>query len=125
MADNNSSPVLKTPFLVMVRNLVVVYAAFLLCHPVFIWYNWSYFKGNLSGMFWPMLKGSLVFDTAGIMYICAVYMVLILFPLHFKEKALRSITCCFHDGPLPNVRSGSPPPNPNSMMTGRCCLPSG
>ena len=87
MADNNSSPVLKTPFLVMVRNLVVVYAAFLLCHPVFIWYNWSYFKGNLSGMFWPMLKGSLVFDTAGIMYICAVYMVLILFPLHFKEKA--------------------------------------
>ena len=86
MSDNNSSPVLKTPFMVMVRNLVVVYAAFLICHPVFIWYNWSSFQGDLAGMFWPMLKGSLVFDTAGIMYISAVYMVLMMFPFHFKEK---------------------------------------
>ena len=33
-----------------------------------------------------MLKGSFVFDTAGIMYICALYMVLMMFPFHFKEK---------------------------------------
>ena len=33
-----------------------------------------------------MLKASLVFDTAGVMYISAVYVVLLLFPLHFKEK---------------------------------------
>ena len=70
----------------MVRNLVVVYAAFLICHPVFIWYNWNSFQGDVAGMFWPMLKGSLVFDTAGIMYISAVYMVLMMFPFHFKEK---------------------------------------
>ena len=86
MADNNSSPVFKTPFLVMVRNLVVVYAAFLICHPIFIWYNWSSFQGDLAGMIWPMLKGALVFDTAGIMYISALYMLLMMFPFHFKEK---------------------------------------
>lgn len=87
MPDNRTSPVLKTPFLVMVRNLAVVYAAFLICHPVFIWYNWSSFKGDLDGMFLPLLKGSLVFDTAGIMYISAIYIVLMMLPLHFKEKA--------------------------------------
>jgi len=86
MADNSSSPVFKTPFMTMIRNLVIVYIAFLICHPVFIWYNWSSFQGNMAGMVWPMLKGSLVFDTAGIMYIGALYMVLMLFPFHFKEK---------------------------------------
>jgi len=86
MADNSTSPVLKTPFMVMIRNLAVAYAAFLICHPVFILCNWSVFNGNLNGMLWPMLKGALVFDTAGVMYICAVYMVLMMLPLHVKEK---------------------------------------
>ena len=86
MTDNRTSPVLKTPFMVMIRNLVVVYAVFLLCHPIFIWYNWSALKGSMSGMFWPMLRGSLVFDTSGIMYICSIYIVLLLFPFHFKER---------------------------------------
>ena len=86
MADSNTSPVLKTPFMVMVRNVVVVFAALLLCHPVFIIYNWSSLQGSLNGMFWPMLKGALVFDTAGTMYICAIYVVLMLLPFHFKEK---------------------------------------
>jgi len=83
---DNKSPVFKTPFVVMVRNLVVVYAAFLICHPIFIWYNWSSFQGALAGMIWPMLKAALIFDTAGIMYICALYMVMMMFPFHFKEK---------------------------------------
>jgi len=86
MPDSRTNPVMTTPFMVMVRNLVVVYAAFLICHPVFIWYNWSSFRGDLNGMFWPLLKGSLVFDTAGIMYISAIYIVLMMLPLHFKEK---------------------------------------
>ncbi|MBR5159518.1 MAG: sulfatase-like hydrolase/transferase [Bacteroidaceae bacterium] len=86
MAYIHTSPVFRTPFMVMLRNLVVVYAAFLICHPVFIWYNWSSFQGDLAGMLWPMLKGALVFDTAGIMYISALYMVLMMFPFHFKEK---------------------------------------
>ena len=86
MAENNQRTVFRTPFMIMLRNLAVVYAAFLICHPIFIWYNWSSFQGDLAGMIWPMLKGSLVFDTAGIMYISALYVVLLMFPFHFKEK---------------------------------------
>ncbi len=86
MAENNPGTVFRTPFMVMIRNLAVVYAAFLVCHPVFIWYNWSAFQGDLAGMLWPMLKGSLVFDTAGIMYISALYILLMMLPFHFKER---------------------------------------
>ena len=86
MAENNQRTVFRTPFIIMLRNLAVVYAAFLICHPIFIWYNWSSFQGDLAGMIWPMLKGALVFDTAGIMYISALYVVLMMFPFHFKEK---------------------------------------
>ena len=86
MADSRQGTVFRTPFIIMLRNLTVVYAAFLICHPIFIWYNWSSFQGDLAGMLWPMLKGALVFDTAGIMYISALYVVLMMFPFHFKEK---------------------------------------
>ena len=86
MADSRQGTVFRTPFIIMLRNLAVVYAAFLICHPIFIWYNWSSFQGDLAGMLWPMLKGALVFDTAGIMYISALYVVLMMFPFHFKEK---------------------------------------
>lgn len=86
MSGNSNSPVLKTPFIIMVRNVAVVYVVFLLCHPVFIWYNHNALQGGMDGMAWSMIKGSLVFDTAGVMYICAIYMVLLMFPLHFKEK---------------------------------------
>lgn len=86
MADNRTSPVLRTPFMVMIRNLAVVYAVFLLCHPIFIWYNRNALQGSMDGMFLSMLRGALVFDTSGIMYVCSLYIVLLLFPLHFKEK---------------------------------------
>ena len=86
MAEKNPGTVFRTPFMVMLRNLVVVYAAFLICHPIFIWYNWSSFQGDMAGMFWPMLKGSLVFDTAGVMYMGGLYVVLMMLPLHFKER---------------------------------------
>ena len=86
MTDSKQGTVFRTPFIIMLRNLAVVYATFLICHPIFIWYNWSSFQGDLAGMLWPMLKGALVFDTAGIMYISALYVVLMMFPFHFKEK---------------------------------------
>ena len=86
MADKTKSPILKTPFIVMVRNLAVVYVAFFICHLIFIAYNRDSLMADMGGMIWPMTKGALVFDTAGIMYLCALYMVLMMFPFHFKEK---------------------------------------
>ena len=86
MSNSNARPVFKTPFMVMIRNLAVVYVFFLICHPVFILYNWNSLQGSMSGMLCPMLKGALVFDTAGIMYVSGVYMALMMIPLHFKER---------------------------------------
>ena len=86
MSERTKSPILKTPFIVMVRNLAVVYVAFFICHLIFIAYNRDSLMADMGGMIWPMTKGALVFDTAGIMYLCALYMVLMMFPFHFKEK---------------------------------------
>jgi len=86
MAPKTPRPLMTTPFVVMIRNIIVIYIAFLICHPVFILYNRNALQGTMDGLFWPMLKGSLIFDTAGIMYLCALYIVLLMFPLHLKEK---------------------------------------
>lgn len=86
MSNNSTSTVFTTPFVVMVRNVAVVFVAFMLCHPIFIWYNWNALQGTLSDSVWSITKGSLVFDTAGVMYISALYMVLMMLPLHIKEK---------------------------------------
>ena len=87
MNRNNPSPgVMTTPFMIMLRNVAVVFLAFLICQPIFILYNRNALQGTMDGLFWPMLKGSLVFDTAGVMYLSAIYVVLMMLPLHFKEK---------------------------------------
>lgn len=77
---------LKTPFMTVILNLLVIYVMFMLCRIVFMWYNWDVYRGNLNApLLWNMLRGALKFDTAGIMYLTALYMILTMFPLHFKE----------------------------------------
>lgn len=77
---------LKTPFMTIILNLLVIYVMFMLCRIVFMWYNWDVYRGNLNApLLWNMLRGALKFDTAGIMYLTALYMILTMFPLHFKE----------------------------------------
>lgn len=87
MAKGRESILWSTPLAVVIRNIAVIYAAFFICHPVFILYNWNSFENGLGiSTLWSMAKGSLVFDTAGIMYLCAPYIVFMLFPFHFKER---------------------------------------
>jgi len=87
MGAGKKSILWSTPLAVVLRNIAIVYVAFLLCHPVFILYNWNSFGNGLgAATLWSMTKGSLVFDTAGIMYLCAPYIIFMLFPFHFKEK---------------------------------------
>ena len=78
---------LKTPFMTVVLNLLVIYISFMLCRVVFIWYNWNVFDGNLDkDVILKMLPGALKFDTAGIMYLTVPYMLLTMLPFHFKEN---------------------------------------
>lgn len=70
----------------IILNLIVIYAAFMICRVVFMWYNWDVFRGTLNGeLVLSILRGSLRFDTAGIMYLTTLYMVLTMLPFHLKE----------------------------------------
>lgn len=71
-----------------VLNMLVAYLVWMLARVAFFVENWSTFAPYMS---WPlfksMLHGSLVFDTSALLYVNALYLVLMLLPLHIKERA--------------------------------------
>ena len=79
----------RTPFMTVILNLLVIYVMFMVCRIVFMWYNWDVYSGNLNApLLWKMFQGALKFDTAGIMYLTALYLVLTMLPFHFKENII-------------------------------------
>jgi len=76
-----------------VRNVVLAYIMWMLTRVIFFLENYSVFAPHLT---WSgactMLRGALVFDTAAILYVNALYLVLLILPLHLKE------TQRFHKG---------------------------
>ena len=67
-------------------NLMWAYVAYFICRLAYGIENWSVLGGNFTfGNVGEVLKGGLMFDTSAIMYTNSLYMVLMLFPLHFKE----------------------------------------
>ena len=71
----------------VILNLLVIYLFFMVCRVIFMWYNWDVYRGNLNApLLWSMFKGSLKFDTAGIMYLTVPYLILIMLPFHLKEN---------------------------------------
>ena len=69
-------------------NMLVAYLVWMLSRVAFFAENWSTFAPYMS---WPlfksMLHGALVFDTSALLYVNALYLVLMLFPLHLKERS--------------------------------------
>ncbi len=68
-------------------NMLVAYLVWMLSRVAFFVENWSTFAPYMS---WPlfksMLHGALVFDTSALLYINSLYLVLMLLPLHLKER---------------------------------------
>ena len=68
-------------------NMLVAYTVWMLSRAVFFVENWSTFAPYMS---WPlfksMLHGALVFDTSALLYVNSLYLVLMLLPLHLKER---------------------------------------
>ena len=68
-------------------NMLVAYLVWMLSRVAFFAENWSTFAPYMS---WPlfksMLRGALVFDTSALRYINSLYLVLMLLPLHLKER---------------------------------------
>ena len=68
-------------------NMLAAYLVWMLSRVAFFGENWSTFAPYMS---WPlfksMLHGALVFDTSALLYVNALYLVLLLLPLHLKER---------------------------------------
>ncbi len=69
-----------------VVNLLLVYVCFALCRIIFVWVNYSSFPDLTFSRIWEMGCGGLLFDTSAIVYTNILYILLMLFPLHFKER---------------------------------------
>ena len=73
--------------LCFVINMVLVYVVYEICRLVFLATNWSVFSEAMTwGAFGEMLHGGWYFDTSAILYTNALYALLMLFPIHYKER---------------------------------------
>lgn len=69
--------------------MAIVYIVYEICRLVFLAVNWSMFSDSLTWQaFGEMLVGGWFFDTSAILYTNALYALLMLFPIHYKESAL-------------------------------------
>lgn len=83
--------ILKTTLIAGFINIAMIYVAMMITRIIFFVENWNTFAPYMS---WELakniLRGGLVFDTSTIIYVNALYLVLLLFPFHKKE------TVCYH-----------------------------
>ncbi len=69
-------------------NMLMAYAAFMVCRVVYVALNWAAFHDGVAQTPWSdLLAGSLVFDTSALLYLNALYLLLMLLPCHPKENA--------------------------------------
>lgn len=72
--------------LTLVWNLVLVYVCYTLCRLAFLLLNWDVFSGHLTwGYAVSLFRAGIIFDTTAILYSNALFILLFLFPLHWKE----------------------------------------
>ena len=69
-------------------NMLVAYMVWMLSRVAFFAENWSTFAPYMSwSLFKSGLHGALVFDTSALLYVNSLYLVLMLLPLHLKERS--------------------------------------
>lgn len=83
-----------SPFMAVAWNISLLFVLYSLCRIEYLLENYSYFaqsagEGHLANLF----VGGIVFDTPGIMYTNALYVLLVLLPLHWKENAVYYRIC--------------------------------
>ena len=68
-------------------NLVLVYLAYGICRIAYLLENWATLSEGFDTLsFGEAFKGSWMFDTSAILYTNALYAILMLVPLHLKER---------------------------------------
>ncbi len=73
------------PLLTLMWNIALVYVVYAIARLVFFCLNYDLLSAALNDGVGAIIKGALVFDTSAIVYTNALYIILMLFPLHLKE----------------------------------------
>lgn len=74
-------------FFVVLWNLLLVLVSYSVCRLEFLLENWSLFSPDLTwGVTFDLFRGGMLFDGAALAYTNLLYVVLALFPLHWKER---------------------------------------
>ena len=72
----------------MIVNILLLYLAYMATRIAFLLENYSTYEHVFSSpKFWDIFWGGIYFDTSAIAYTNALYILLVLFPLHLKENA--------------------------------------
>ena len=78
----------------VIGNILLLYAVYMVTRIAFLLENYSTYEHVFSSpKFWDIFWGGVYFDTSAIAYTNALYILLVLFPLHLKESA-KWQRCC-------------------------------
>ena len=81
-------------FRAILQNILLSYMTLLLCQFIFLLVNHNEFSSVLEKEdWWMLIKGNIAFATPAVCYLNSIYVLLLLFPLHYKEgKVMQKIT---------------------------------
>ena len=78
----------------MIVNILLLYVAYMVTRIAFLLENYSTYEHVFSSpKFWDIFWGGVYFDTSASAYTNALYILMVLFPLHLKENA-KWQRCC-------------------------------
>lgn len=67
-------------------NILLLYLCYFICRVIFVFDNWDSFNYLTTGDFLTLCRGGLLFDTSAIAYSNVLYVLLVFFPFHLKER---------------------------------------
>ena len=67
-------------------NIALLYVFYFLTRLVFVFDNWDTFNYLTLSDLLTLCKGGLLFDTSAIAYSNILYVILVFFPFHWKER---------------------------------------
>ena len=82
----------RHPLRAVISNILLSYALLLTSQAIFAIMNSGMYTGTTTaGDMWLLLNGNIKFATAAVCYTNALYILLLLFPLHWKEGRIMSL----------------------------------
>ena len=88
------TPKEKNVAVALLLNITLAYTALFVCRIIFVLANHSLYTGTIEQDPLTLIaKGALLFDTSAVCYLNALYLLCLLFPLHYKEgRIMQGIT---------------------------------